>query len=244
MSQYSKNEIYKKVFNKFCEYHNEENKYPSQSLEEIIKLLNKIENELNLVKNKIYYNTEYDSSKNLIEKNIINTVRKETKENNLFNDRKLSTNKEEDNLMYRQEIFNKHIENLNSIQREISEILKDNFKSRDHDDKKDEYELSRANSEAVLVDKDELTDFTKKSPIIHLNMEQQLTIKEEKLISTKNLSHQELSELIETKYKNILSDLKKINEYTKLPDNSSKNYYIIQFLNNHSKFRHFEYLSY
>ena len=217
MSQYSKSEIYKKVFNKFCDSYNRENKNCVDSLEEINNVVNKIEKDLNLVINKIYQPQLQQTPENKFEENL-----KITPGMKIVEDEVQELPKYKFDLPTQLKIFNKQIENFNIIQRELEEIIRENFKNR-----RDENELSRRNSEVVFIDKDEFIDCNKRIPIMQISEQNEEGDKKMRIeMNSEDLNIDELKELIDYKFKKILTDVKKINEFTKLPDNSSKIFFI------------------
>jgi hypothetical protein len=208
MSQYSKNEIYKKVFNQFSESYNGENKNSVDSLEEINNLVMKIEKDLYVVINKIYH-PQFLQGKEIKIDNLKNTALVSNQVNEIQG---LPQNKNDLQFLARQ------LENFNSIQRELEEILRENFKNRR--DEKDQNALSRRNSEVVMIDKDDLMDCNKRTPVTQMQescMEAKINIEP----NACDFNIEELTQLAEAKFKKILNDVRKINEYTKLPDNSS-----------------------
>jgi hypothetical protein len=210
MSQYSKNEIYKKVFNKFCDSYNGDKKNFVDSLEEINYVVNKVEKDLNMMINKIYQ----PRIEQTLEKNDEENIKITPAETKIVADEIQELPQNKLDLQPQVQILTKQLENFNLIQRELEEIIRENFKNR-----RDENELSRRNSEVVLIEKDEFIDCNKRIPI-ELIEERENKIKIE--LNSKDSNIDEIKELIDIKFKKILTDVRKINEYTKLPENSSK----------------------
>jgi hypothetical protein len=102
--------------------------------------------------------------------------------------------------------WTEHLEKLNKIQTELKKIMKENFKVKEGD----ECELSRNHSEAVLIDREELTDCNKTSPVVNLRLGKDAN-------NAENLSLEANDNL-----NLILNLIKKLNEISKAPDHSSK----------------------
>lgn len=177
-----KNDLYKKFFNQFYE------KVPFVLNEKFNISLNNIEENLNKTLEEFYQEKEVFNKEEHIQ------IHQPVKES-------LDSKADKNVQIFLEEEFEK----LQKIQSELHRVLKENFKIS----LEDNLSLSRKNSEAVLILKEELFDMNKKSPVIDIEEASDYDILMRR-------------EMIDSTVTNILALIKKISEKTKAPDNSCK----------------------
>ncbi len=103
--------------------------------------------------------------------------------------------------------WNEQLTKLISMQNDFKKILKENFKLKESDD----CEFYRNPSEAVLIDREELLNNYKVSPVINLQLNRGNSSNQENIFDEVNEQINQISNMI-----------KKLNEVSKPPDHSSK----------------------
>lgn len=182
MSSYNKHHIYKNIFNKLYSRFVLENEKISEKLFEGLET---VDQNLNYLLNFVYNGKVEEFP---------------VKMSNLYKTKEIPPSVSELD-------WNDQLIRLYNIQNDFKKILKENFKLKEAD----EFELNRNNSEAVLIDREELLDNCKVSPVINLKFNPENSKNQENIF-------QEFSDQI-----NQISNLiKKLNEISKAPDHSSK----------------------
>jgi len=128
---------------------------------------------------------------------IVNSLYQEEEKENISKDKPTST--------YLNNILNFQIENMNKIQNDLLKMLKENFKYKDLIYSND---ISRRNSEPVLLEKDEIIDVNRFSQLVDLNCE--------------DYDEQKKIDIINENVSRINLLIKKLWDISKPPDNSSK----------------------
>lgn len=188
MSSYNKHHIYKNIFNKLYSRFVLENEKISEKLFEGLET---VDQNLNYLLNFVYNGKVEEFP---------------VKMSNLYKTKEIPPSASELD-------WNDQLIRLYNIQNDFKKILKENFKLKEAD----EFELNRNNSEAVLIDREELLDNCKVSPVINLKFNPENSKNQENIF-------QEVSDQINQ----INNLIKKLNEISKAPDHSSKkiNFYL------------------
>jgi hypothetical protein len=210
--------MYKKFFNKIYDKFTLENENINEHFNTSLELLEE-------ALNKALYEL-YNESGPIINNNFENN--KPPKQiDNIIPPKNIPDPATNNNLLIKDEL-----NHLNKIQSELQKILKDNYKLQNNDDCNS---LSRGTSEAVLILKEELFDYGKRSPIVNLeefNSNQGVNTNEIYIGGSDNDNdygvggQNKILIEIESTMSNILALIKKIYDKTKPPETSSK-YYII-----------------
>jgi hypothetical protein len=197
--------MFNKIYGKFT---NNNEKIP----EKILKYTEMLDNNLNILVDNLYINCKHEKEVQFVtdNKEINDHSHKETLNKQTSNIPHYENNHNLQNLQNLQ-ILNDQIENLNKIQNELKKILTENYKIKEL---KDDNELSKQSSEAVLIDRDELIDNNKLSPVINLNLENNLDDQDRLIL------------MINENFAKINSLIKKIGETSKPLDHSSKFFFI------------------
>lgn len=199
MNQYFKNDLFKQLFSKMfdnfkMDYYNNDLKIESTSKNANIAF-KELTTNLNLSLRSIYDHL-YNENNCSVENN--QTIKNEF--NNTYNNKYINDLNLENS-----------ISALNEITIELKNILKDNFKIAENDNLNNVYnKRERRLSEAVLIDKDELIDKNKISPVINIEAE-----------------HSNQQENLKDKISSINNYVMRLKEITKIPENSSKNIFKI-----------------
>jgi hypothetical protein len=144
MNLYLKNDIYKKLFNKVYE------KYSIENNEYVSERLNK-----NITKIESCFNQVLDG----LSEDKVNNFQKESGVNSMIEKNEIVYNFNSNQLVT---ILQEQLENMNKINSELNKIIKDNFPKlnttgNNINTNNNVNNLSRENSEAVLLDKDDFT---------------------------------------------------------------------------------------
>jgi hypothetical protein len=182
MSNYYKHDIYKNIFNKLYSRFVLENEKVSEKLFEGLDI---VDQNLNYVLNFVYNGETEEFPVHIA---------------NFYQKKEIPPAAPEFD-------WNEQVAKLNKIQNDLKKILKENFKLKEGD----EYELSRNPSEAVLIDREELLDNNKVSPVINLKLNRENSNNLENIFQEANEQINHISILI-----------RKLNEVSKAPDHSSK----------------------
>lgn len=182
--------------------------------EKLLNCIQLIEQNLNYVVDKLYYSNEekgkeMNSLKDLKESVRVEKMEKDNEKPHIKKDPPLIG----ENFT---QFLNEHMDNLNKLQLEVKKILKENFKINNS---LDDNILSKQNSEAVLIDREELNDNNKFSPVINLEND---IVPGGKLNSGNNINNEDkVTKIIESVI--ILTQMiRRIGDVSKIPDNSSK----------------------
>lgn len=193
MNLYIKNDLYKKLFNKVYEKYNLDDKKLTEKVESNNK---QIEECLNKTLYKLYNNEE-----------------EEEEEEEKVEEKNLSLDHNNQNIL---NILNNQLNNFNQINNELNKIITQNF-AKTNNNLKNSINLElqpRRNSEVVLIDKEELFDNNKKSPIINLDIDENIQINNKDTIPN-------ITQSLNDNLANINQKIKQLYELTKPVEISS-----------------------